>query len=313
MIVVWLLVLAAICLDSLLAPALNTLAPALSCGLLLLLLLRQQPASAETEKAGVSPFPHKWRIVAFLLLHATAVVVARRWQSSLLELPTSGLLSVAIATAKYLILLPTIVLMGTSEWRVFGRVHRLESVAALFTLFTVYPFRAFHSLWPWYSQVLGHTVYWLARSVVHGLNFLPERSPILAGPALEVVVIEDCGGLGAVKLFQVLFAVVLIADWNSLKKGRTVVAYWLGMGIMLLANALRISLLVIVGNRFPVWVLRHHIVASWIFLAAGLVACLFMGYRWLFSPNQDEWEQKRLPSVDEQTCSLPARARMGKT
>jgi exosortase/archaeosortase family protein len=273
-------------MDSVLAPGLNTLAPALSVGLLLSLLARRQPGPVETVTATASLFPRTWRIAAFLLLHATAVVLALRWQPSLLKLPASGWLSVMIATAKYVILFPTIVLMPFAKWRAFARAYRAESVAALLTLLTVYPYRVFHALWPWYSQVLGHAAYWLARPAVHGLSFLPDVTPVLAGPALNVVVIQDCGGLGAIELFQLQFAIILIADWNSLSKARAAAAYWLGMGMMLVANALRIGLLVIVGNRFPEWVQQYHVVASWVFLTAALVVCLLAGYGRLFSPRE---------------------------
>jgi exosortase/archaeosortase family protein len=279
--IVWSLMLAAICLDSMLAPGLSTLAPAISSGLLLLLVIRRGAISSEGALA--SRFPGKGRIIVFLLLHAAGVVMARWWQSALVDPTASGLPSITIAVAKYLILCPIILLMPLSEWRIFLRAYRAETIAALLTLFTFYPYRIYHALWPWYSQVLGHAVYWLAHPFVRALNFLPEPSPVLAGPALDVVVIPDCGGLGAIKLFQVMFAIILIADWNSLNKARTAVAYGLGTGVMLAANALRISLLVIIGNRFPQWVVQHHIMASWIFLAAALVICLLAGHRRLLS------------------------------
>lgn len=281
-VLIGLLVFATICTDFAFAPVLNTVAPAFSSGLLVLLLVRKiwHPQVSREETI---PLPQNWRVAAFLLLHVCGLLAARAWQSTSLE-GNSGNIPPAVALTKYLVLLPAVILLPIAGWQTFLRLYRNEFIVALLALLTFYPYRVFHAVWPWYSPFLGQAVFWFSHNFVPGLQLMSSTSPVLVGPALDVVIIPACGGLQILKMFQILFALVLVLDWESLNKVRTLVAYLGGMTAMLSLNALRIALLVIVGNRwYPEFIVRHHIVVSWIFPAAFLAIFLWIGYGWLFS------------------------------
>lgn len=286
-VLVWLLVFATICTDFAIVPLLNTVAPAFSCGLLVLLLVRRQPLPFESRNDAAIPFPENWRIATFLLLHAVVLGAARALQNGSSQITAEGTPTI-VALAKYLILFPAIVLLPLDQWRKFVRLYGYECLAALVALLTFFPYRTFHALWPWYSQALGQAVFWTSRNIVPGLQLVPLASPVLTGPALDVVIIPDCGGLQAIKLFQILFALILVVDWDSLNKARTLVAYSCGLAAMLLLNVVRIALLVIVGNKWhPELIVRYHIIVSWMFPAAFLAVLLWIGYGRLFSSAKE--------------------------
>jgi exosortase/archaeosortase family protein len=70
-------------------------------------------------------------------------------------------------------------------------------------------------------------------------------------------------------LFQLLFAWLLFVDWDRLVGWRTLIGYFAGMTWMLLGNALRITLMVVLGNRVSAaLVVRYHLEAGRIFFTA---------------------------------------------
>jgi exosortase/archaeosortase family protein len=83
-------------------------------------------------------------------------------------------------------------------------------------------------------------------------------------------------------LFQVLFGLLLVLDWDRLRRWRALVGYFAGMAIVLLANALRIALMVVIGNRVSAeFVVRYHLNAGWIFFTSVFLLYLLVTYRWL--------------------------------
>lgn len=276
------LALGAICLDYAVAPALNTVNPALACGLLLLLLIRRLSRQNTSGQLPASYGISAGRALFFLVLHLAIITVVWKTSSLMPASPlSSSLREPAIAAAKYLVLLPTAFLLPWSGWRRFDRVYRAEWVAAALALFTLYPYRIFATAWPWYCQALGHVTHALARPFVSGLAYVPLPTPTLVGPNLDVRILFGCSGLEAIKLFQIVFVIMLVVDWTHLNKLRAFLAYFAGMAGMLVANVVRIALLAIAGNLAPHLAVQYALTAGWIFFACVAVAFIVPVYGWL--------------------------------
>jgi len=87
-----------------------------------------------------------------------------------------------------------------------------------------------------------------------------------------------------VQLFQLLFGILVIVDWNELNRLRTFLGYLAGIGVLLLANVLRIALLVITGNRISAdLVVSEHLPASWLVIAVALIAYIVVVYPWMLN------------------------------
>ncbi len=275
------LTLAAICLDYILVPSLNTVVPVVSCGMLLFFLLRHR-ATDSLQAQGNADVGS--RVLLFFSLHLAAVGII--WAShGMIEQAAAedSLPNIGSVAAKYLVLAPTIVLLPMAGWRRFHRLYRAELVAAAIALFTLFPYRVFAASWPWYSQALGHAAHVFALPFVSGLQYISSPSPVLTGPKLDVTILFWCSGLEAVKLFQIFFVVMLLVDWPTINRRRALAGYFLGLALMLAANVVRISLLVIVGNRVPEFTVHHHITAGWIFFALILVVYILATHRWLMA------------------------------
>ena len=276
---------AAVCLDSALVSDLNTIAPAFSCGLLLLLMLRRLPAEAVSTQSTrlQTGLPlATWRLFCFFALHLS-VIGAGLALGSVWRGPHSTFQAALLAASKYLILVPTAILLPGFAWRSFGRLYRAECVAAVIALVSFYPLRIFTMAWPWYGQALGRSVYALCHLFVPSMGYVPSLTPTLLGPNLDVTIVFGCSGLQGIKLFQILFALMLIVDWNQMNRRRAVAAYFGGLAAMLIANAIRITLLFVLGNtRLRTQVIEYHLTAGWLLFTLAFIVYLFAIYRWLF-------------------------------
>jgi exosortase/archaeosortase family protein len=251
-------------------------------GVLLILVWRKPDEALPALNQNL--LPTKWRISLFFAMHLVILSVARyfasHFGSASVTTYTAG--AGAFAATKFLVLLPSLVLVSTSAWRQVGRRFLPELIASLLVLATFFPQRAFATAWPWYSQGLGKFVFVIARLFVSHLTYSAASFPTLIGPRLDVTIILACSGIDGIRLFDCLFGLVVLADWNRLNKWRALMSYFVGVGAILIANAMRIVLLVIVGNRISAhWVSRQHINAGWIFFVVVFLSFLSLTYRWM--------------------------------
>jgi exosortase/archaeosortase family protein len=271
-------------LDYALTSALINIKPALCCGFLLALLGRHLSSNrAFTQCAGAPPIK-LWHGLLFILSHLA--VIGTAWKLSKMGIAYDRNLAppAYIVAARYLIIVPTILLLPWEAWCRFDRLYRAEWMSAVIALLTFNPGRLFATAWPWYSSALAHFVYALANPFVSGLQYDGMSFATLSGPALDTTITFDCGGLRIIELFQFLFGLILIVDWNELNRRRALVGYFAGLVMILLANASRIALLVIVGNSVSVdLVMSQHVSASWLFIAIALVGYVLVAYPWMLS------------------------------
>lgn len=280
-----LLTFCAIALDYLAAPSLYNGSTLWAVGAFVVLTLRgnkKEDYAQGLRQAFGSQLA--WRLPLFALLHSALVLAGRAWATELHAASLNYTFSSGgIALLKFLVLVPTAVLLPLAVWRRATRAFRPEMLASLVVLLTFFPHRIFATVWPWYSQWLGHIVYDIARMSVPGLGYSGAPIPTLVGPELDVFLIFGCSGIESVRLFDFLFGLVVAVEWKWLNKSRALLAYFAGLATVLMANVLRISLLVILGNRgFAKWVTQQHIDAGWVFFAMVFLAFLWVTYNWMF-------------------------------
>lgn len=276
-----LITLAAIAVDQWIAPGLYSSSPLWATAACLALVWRRRGttvgAEARAENIGFSYV----RIALFATAHISLVCAARYLHGSLE--PVAGTESLAgwmTAVLKLLVLVPTAFLLPLKQWRMLARVYAAEGIAATVVLFTFFPGRILTAVWPWYGQVLGKSVFSFSALFAPGLGYSPAFTPTIHGPSLDVTILYACSGISGIELFDYLFAFVVLLDWNRLRKGRTLIAYFGGVAAMFIGNALRISSFVIFGNRgFADSVANYHLLAGWIYFSLVFLAYLSLTYR----------------------------------
>ena len=269
--------------DQFFAPILSTTSPLWATAAGILLVWRRGETSLSAKEASFSLGLLKGRLVAFIAAHVLLVLGVDSLTGALQPLAgTITLGGTLFAALKLCVLVPTLLLLPASEWKNTVRSYAPEFIAALVVLLTFFPRRALEALWPWYGQVLGQFVFLLSRFFVPGLGYIQSLSPTLAGPELEVTIVPECSGINGIELFDFLFGLAVICDWNRLQKGRALLAYFAGLLAMLLGNALRITSFVVLGNRgFTENITRFHLSAGWIFFSIIFLTYLSLTYKWM--------------------------------
>ncbi len=287
------LTLVAIAADQLAAPILHSTSPLWATAAWLVLALRRGklPRVHDDLPAKLPLLPG--RLAAFLVAHLGLILVSRAMFGTFQPVAgTTTLGGTLLAAGKLCVLAPTILLLPLFRWRILLSIFRAEFVAALVVLFTFFPSRVLESIWPWYGQVLGRLVFLLARPLVPGLGFIKGLTPTVTGPDLDVTLITACSGINGLELFDYLFGVVMLLDWNRLKKGRVLLAYFLGLLSMLLANTLRLTTFVVLGNHgYANLVSRLHISAGWVFFCAAFLVYLSLTYGWMLHKTRSSAEE----------------------
>lgn len=278
LLVVWL---AAICIDYLLAPSLYNSSTIWMIAAILLLILR---SSAVKQLPVDFPAISGQRIALFIVLNAAVVLAGRHFESLLVSgVKGNALYSASLAVMKLAVLLLGGVLFSRASWRTLLKVYRAEWIAGFIVLFTFFPYRLIRTVWPVYSQVLAKLAYWCARPFVSGIGYATQPTPTVTGPRLDLQVALACSGLSALILFDLLFGLVALVDWNELNRKRLLITYFVGNVVILIANVLRISLLVIVGNHIgPRYATgTFHVNAGWVFFSIVNLIFLALTYSWL--------------------------------
>jgi exosortase/archaeosortase family protein len=288
------LTLVAIAVDQFSAPVLHSTSPLWATTACLLLVWRRGKISSPPAGAPFELFISAARLAAFVAAHGAFIFSARSLDSTLQA--ASGAMTVEgtlFAAWKLIVLAPTVILFPLAAWKKIARIYFPEAIVGLVVLLTFFPSRALGTFWPWYGQALGRFVHTLARIFVPRLAYLANSNPTLSGPELDVNIVPECSGIDGLELFDYLFGLVVFLDWNRLRKGRALFAYFAGLMAMLLGNAIRITSLVVFGNRgFAESVSRFHIYAGWIFFSAVFLAYLSLTYGWMLgkggTPAQEQ-------------------------
>jgi exosortase/archaeosortase family protein len=277
------LTLIAVAADQFAAPILHSSSPLWATTACLLLVWRRGKLPPSAGDPPIELSISIGRLAAFLAAHSVLILSARSLSSTFQA--ASGAMTVEgtlVAAWKLSVLAPAIILFPLATWKKITAIYFAEAIAGLVVLLTFIPGRALGIVWPWYGQVLGRFVYTMARIFVPGLAYLPDSNPTLSGPDLDVTIVPDCSGISGVELFDYLFGVVSVLDWNRLRKGRALFAYSAGTFAMLLGNAIRIISFVVLGNHgFAESLPRFHVSAGWIFFSVAFLVYLSLTYSWM--------------------------------
>lgn len=279
------LTLTAITADQLAAPVLRTTSPLWATAAFLLLVWRRGKLPSI-----LSDGPSEWtlsisRLAVFFSAHFLLIQHARMMTGGLQPMVgTHTAVGLLVAAWKLLVLIPTLALLPLSISKELVITYKHEGMAALVVFSTFSPWRTMEAVWPWYGQLLGRFVYTLARFFVPGMGYASDLTPTLTGPDLDITIIQTCSGITGLELFGYLFGVVAFLDWNRLRKGRALFAYFAGLFAILVGNAFRIASFVVFGNRgFADLVLRFHVSAGWTFFSVIFLVYLSLTYGWMLN------------------------------
>jgi len=281
------LTLVAIVVDQSAAPILFTTSPLWATCAFLLLVWRRGELPLSGGNAALERSFSIWRLGSFTAMHVTLVLLSRSLASAAESFAgTPTLKGTLVGFGKLAVLIPTAALFSFPYWKQLLRAYRSEATAAVLVLSMNVPGRVIESLWPWYGRVLGWSAYSLARSFVPGLSFELGSEPTITGPFQDLSLVPLCSGISAFELLGYIFGLVIVLDWNRLRKGRALLIYFGGLFFMLVSNAFRIASLAVLGNRgFADYVPLIHVFEGPMFFCTVFLVYLSLTYKWMTEPG----------------------------
>jgi len=280
----------AIVADQFAAPILFTTSPLWATCAFLLLVWRRGELPLSGGNATFERSFSMWRVGAFLSMHVALVLLSRSFTSAAEPFAgTSTLRGTLVGLCKLAVLLPTVVLSSYAYWKQLLRAYSAEVKAAVVVLTMNVPGRVLDALWPWYGRMLGWSIYLLARSFVPGLTYEIGPEPTLVGPFQDTSLVPLCSGISGFELLSYIFGLVVVLEWNCLRRGRAPLIYSVFVLSILGSNAFRIASLVVLGNRgYADFVPLIHVLEGPIFFCTVFLVYLSLTYEWMT-------ESRRLP------------------
>jgi len=277
------LTLIAIVTDQFAAPILLTTSPLWATFAFLLLVWRRGELPLSGGNAFLKGSFSMWRLGTFVAMHVALVLLSRSFAS--VAEPFAGTPTwrgTLVGLCKLADLIPTVVLFSFPYWKQLLRAYSSEAKTALLVLSINVPGRVLESLWPWYGRMLGWSVYLLARSLAPGLTYEIGPESTIRGPFQDTIIGPGCSGISAFELLACIFGLVIVLDWNRLRKGRALLIYFGCLFFMLLSNAFRIASIVVLGNRgFADFVSPFLASAGLIFFCSVFLIYLSLTYKWM--------------------------------
>jgi exosortase/archaeosortase family protein len=282
------LTLFAIIADHFAAPILLTTSPLWATFAFLLLLWRRGELPLCCSNASLEGPFSMWRLGTFVAMHVALVLLSRSLASAAGPFAgTPSLTGTLVGLCRLAVLIPTVVLFSFPFWKQLLRAYRSEATAALLVLTLNVPGRILEAIWPWYGRMFGWFVYLLARSFVHGLAYEIGPEPTITGPFQDTTIVFACSGVSAFELVGYIFGLVIVLDWNYLRRGRALLVYFGCLFFMLLSNPVRTATLVVLGNRgFADFVAPFHQSAGAIFFCSVFLVYISVTYKWMTESRQ---------------------------
>lgn len=288
LLLVLILTLVAIMADQFAARVLLTTSPLWATFAFLLLVWRRgEFPLPDANAAAQSPFS-MWRLAVFVAWHVLLVLLARLLGGAAEPFAGTATWSgTLVGLCRLAVLIPTAVLLSFSSWKQILTAYSSEAKAALLVLTMNVPGRVLEALWPWYGRLLGWAVYLLARIFVPGLAYEISPEPTITGPHLDTAVVLACTGISAFELLGYIFGLVIVLDWNCLRKSRALLVYFGCLFLMLVSNAFRIASIVVLGNiGLADYVPGIHLLEGTIFFCCVFLVYLSLTYKWMTERQQ---------------------------
>ena len=274
--------------DQFAAPILLTTSPLWATFAFLLLVWRRGELLLSGGDATLERSFSTWRLGTFAAIHVALVLLSRLFAGAVAPFAGTPTFSgTFVGLGRLAVLIPTVVLFSFAYWKQLLRAYSSEAKAAVLVLTVNVPGRVLEAIWPWYGRAFGWFIYVLARSFVPGLTYDVGPEPTIIGPLQDTSIVFACSGISAFELLAYIFGLVIVLDWNCLRKGRAILVYFGCLFFMLVSNAFRIASLVVLGNRgFADFVSPFHNSAGAVFFCSVFLVYLSLTYRWMTERRQ---------------------------
>jgi len=139
--------------------------------------------------------------------------------------------------------------------------------------------------WHRAASLVGKIVYSLLKmfdssaGIVLGTEM---QGPVLSLGNFSVAVGSPCSGLESLSMFIALFLMLVVYEQKNLDPKKAGIVFLVGLLGTYLLNVIRLSLLMVIGTRYPAFAAgQFHSQAGWVLFSIFILLLLYFGYGWM--------------------------------
>ena len=174
----------------------------------------------------------------------------------------------------------------------FNLAFYKERITSLF-FFTILMYFFFiiteilRQLWHTLSLTTGKGSAFLLSLFFKNINLtIQSADPTLKLNNFSVIIGPACSGVESLSLFIGLFVMLLVYEGENINKYRAVIIFLLGLLGTYLLNIIRVSLIMIVGSKYPNFGIGlFHSQIGWILFSIFILILLYLSYSWMKNPQ----------------------------
>ncbi|MFH1276353.1 MAG: archaeosortase/exosortase family protein [Candidatus Woesearchaeota archaeon] len=138
-------------------------------------------------------------------------------------------------------------------------------------------------LWDFLAFNVAKSVYFLLHLFSDSAFLkLGSGDPTLGLGSFNVIIGPPCSGIESLSMFIGLFLLLVVYEQDNLQWKRTTVVFCLGLIGVYLLNILRVTLILLIGTKYPQFALGlFHSQAGWILFSIFILILLYFAYGWM--------------------------------
>lgn len=216
-----------------------------------------------------------------LAILAGGIYIFLKYFSNLPE--TYTLLHVVIAMNTIYVILISLALFGR---KIFSRT--IDSVVFLFG--SIYMFFIFTLIswehWQTFSKTVTIASAKILSLFFDNVSYSLIGDHILTLNDFQIIIGPPCSGIESLSFFASLFFLMVILDFEKLHQWITFVIFAVGFIGSYLLNILRITALMVIGNKWPEFAMNQfHSQAAWIMLAIFMLGLYIIAKKHMYKKN----------------------------
>ena len=173
-------------------------------------------------------------------------------------------------------------------FQLFKKTHSSLIVLTLITVIFFTLTNILNQLWKFMAFAVAKIVYFFLHLFSDTAKLtVGNGDPTIGLEKFSVIIGPPCSGIESLSMFIGLFLLLIVYDWDSLIRKRTGIIFLLGLVGTFFLNILRMSLILLIGTKYPHFALNlFHSHVGWILFSVFMLALLYFGYGWMIKKQK---------------------------
>jgi len=186
-----------------------------------------------------------------------------------------------------------------SALAIFGvQIFRKTFISLIYTLTAVYLYFLFTLMawtnWQFFSERITKVTHFFLSLFYDNVSYVFNGDPQLTLNEFSVIIGAPCSGIESMVFFITLFGLMVILDRDKINWKKAGIVFVLGLIGTYFLNAIRLSVLMMVGLRWPDFAMgQFHSHSGWIMFATFVLALYWITQKWMLKRKFRKTSKKK--------------------